>query len=73
MKYKKYEHAPKGYRPGKIEVVKIVSEHKGKSLSRRTSVEGRGARRPSPGMKRVQAAVRIDGGPIVTRHINVPK
>ena len=73
MKYNKYENAPKVYRPGKIEVVKIISEYKAKALSRRTTVEGREARRPSPGMKRVQAAVRIDGGPIVTRHINVPK
>ena len=73
MKYNKYEHAPKVYKPGKIEVVKIVSEHKGKSLSRRTTYEGREARRPSAGMKRVQAIVRIDGGPMVTRHINVPR
>lgn len=54
MKYNKYEREREAKpQPGRMEVVKIISERK----------------KLKNGKKLVEALVRFDGGPVVTRHI----
>lgn len=53
-----------------MEIVKIISEHKRLKVNR---TDGRNITRVKPGMKRVQAIVKIKGEGRVTRHIDIPK
>lgn len=71
MKYNKYEYEKDNAPVARVEVVKIISEHK--KIKTFNPSSGLAVKRPTHGNRRVQAIVRLQNGELVTRHLDVAK